>query len=1269
MVSMIRQFASIVIAVAFIGGVVLAQTATSRITGTVTDATGALVPGAMVTAKNEGTGVTYAQTTTEAGLYGFPSLPVGPYTITVALPGFKTASKTGNILVVDTTLVINMSLEVGGVTETVSIAAESEALQLTNASIGNVVEHKAIVDLPLNGRNPLALIALEPGVVQRSAGATGSGLHVNGARDRAVNVTVDGIEANESSVPNPVSNLYRLNPDNTQEYKVTTSNATPEEGRNSGASVSVATRAGTNEFHGTLFEFVRNTALNANEFFANAQGSTKPDIKMHQFGVEAGGPIRKNKTFFFGSWQGQNTKFAQPIDQTFGTPRLYTPSALAGIFRYFVSDPANPLVLNGQRITRNAPLLVDPATGAYRPGIRDCAGPSELNCVRSFNMFANDPLQIGADPKMAALFKTYPQPNSYIVGDGLNTAGYVWNPPTRNEGPNFMARVDHTFNDRNTLFVRWLQADQDTRAGDPLNARPQVFPGFPPLGEVFRATKNLAISDRWTISPRIVNEFTAGFARFVFLFTQGEANPAFPDVLPFNTNSTPGGTANAFNNASFPYINTPRTFRAVTTPQFLDNLSILTGAHVFRMGANVRFYEHNDQRGQPGGTNVTPLLTFAQSLRTPAGFNTPSVGAGSIDSTDSNNLNGAINDILGIPARLSQVFLGDLSADAFLPFRSGNSVTLWNLGHRLKQYNFYFQDEWRLRPNVTVNYGVRWEINPAPTEAADRVYVPDRPLVGAGLVTFRKSKRWYERNNVGAIAPRLGIAWSPRPNFVIRSGYGIAFDPISSFQVTAVSGKVPGLTYSCSATPGGTPTQGCASVPDIRIDRGFPLELPPPTAKPSSFLTPPEQTLTNAPNLTVFDQKLKLPTVHQWNLTIEHELPGGVVAQVSYIGRRGTRLLRAYDLNQINADPILPSFLIMQQNVKNGCMADGTAAAGSGCTNGVPVPLVTAGIVNSAFVTNSAAQTDVAQNAAGNFAGRIEQQTTAAKIRPNQQFATITYIDSGGDSYYHSGQATVRKRFANGLQAGVAYTYGKSIDDQSVDPVGATSGGALTPTTSRNPIDTRNWRNERSRSDFDRRHVLTINSLWELPVGKQKHFASGIPSALNHVIGGWSLNGIYTFMSGEPFSVRSGARTSNFSHDSRADIIGSKPEVRLQEVSGIIGPVVFKDNSAFALPAPGSNGAGRNIFEAPSYWNLDLGIGKRFDLGERLNLQFRAEMFNALNHPNFDNPRDASSGSNSILSNLFGQTCCQTVAPPTTQTIIQTGEAGRVIQFALKMLW
>ncbi len=1237
-----------------IAATAIAQSANSRITGTVSDITGALVPGATVTVKNEATGITYTQTTTEAGLYGFPGLPAGSYTVTAALQGFKTASRTGNVLEVNTPLVVNISLEVGGITENVSIAADPETLQTTNAAIGNVVERKAIVDLPLNGRNPLTLLTLEPGVVQRSNGAAGSGVHVNGARDRAVNVTVDGIEANESSVPNPVSNLYRLNPDNVQEYKITTNNATPEEGRNSGASVSIATRSGTNSFHGTAFEFLRNTALNASEFFANAQGTPKPDIKLHQFGFEAGGPVKKNKTFFFGSWQGQNVKFAQPIDQVFsGVPVLYTPSALSGVFRYFVADPRNPLVVGGQTITRNSPLLVDPSTGAYRPGVRNCTSASDLNCVASFNMFANDPLRRGADAKILGLFKTYPIPNSYATGDGLNTAGYLWNPPTRVTGPNFMGRVDQVFDVKNEVFVRWLQANNNTRDGDPNNSRPQVFPGFPPQGEVFRTTKNLAVSYRRVISARTVNEFTAGFARFIFLFTQGEANPAFPDTPPY-----------VFANATNPYLNTPRTFRAVTTPQVLDNLSIVMGAHVFRMGANIRLYEHNDQRGQPGGTNVTPSLSFSASTRPPVGFNTPNVGAGGIDATDSNRLNGTINDVLGVPARLSQVFLGDLSADAFLPFRIGKGVTLWNEGHRLKQYNFYFQDEWRVRQNVVLNYGLRWEVNMAPTEAGGRVYVPDKPIVGGGLVTFKKSKTWYDRDNVAAIAPRVGITWSPNSKFVVRSGYGIAFDPISSFQVTAVSGKVPGLTFSCSSTVGGATTPGCATAPDIRIADGFPLELTAPSVKPSSLLTPPEQILTNAPNLTVFDPQLKLPTVHQWNLTVQRELPFGLVAQVSYIGRRGNRLLRAYDVNQINADSILPSFLLMQQNMRNGC-----TPAGAGCANGVAVPIVTSGVVSSTFVNSTTTQSDLTLNAAGNFAGRVEQTTLAAKLRPNQQFATITYLDSGGDSYYHSGQATLRKRFSDGLLVTGAYTYGKSIDDQSVDPVGSTSGGGLSTTNSRTPTDTRDWRQERGRSDFDRRHVVTASSVWELPVGRKKRFGSAVPPVFSHIVGGWSLNGIYTYMSGEPFSVRSGVRTSNFSHESRADIVGAKPEVQLQEVPGVFGPVVFRDASGFAIPAPGTNGSGRNIFQAPGYWNLDLGIGKRFELSERMSLQFRTEMFNAFNHPNFDNPRDASSGSPSIRSTVFAQTCCTTVAPPTTQTIVQTGEAARVIQFALKLLW
>src|SRR6267142_887855 len=362
----------------------IAQTGTSNITGTVRDTAGAVVPGATVTAKNEATGVTSTQTSNDSGLYAFTALPVGNYTITVEKQGFKTLQKTKNALQVGEPLTVDAALEVGAVSETVTVTGGVEQLQTSNATLGNVVEQKAIEALPLNGRNPLTLLLLEPGVVQRSAGGAGSGVHVNGARDRAYNVTIDGIEANESSVPNPVSNLYRINPDNVQEFKVTTNNATAEEGRNSGASISIATRSGTSEYHGTGFFFLRNEALNSNEFFASAQNTGKPMIRMGQYGFEMGGPIKKNKTFFFGSIQKNRIDFTQPIDQTFGVPSVLTAEARNGIFRYFVPDPANPLVIGGKKITRNDPLLVNPSTGALVVPL--CATGTSLRCIRTYDI-------------------------------------------------------------------------------------------------------------------------------------------------------------------------------------------------------------------------------------------------------------------------------------------------------------------------------------------------------------------------------------------------------------------------------------------------------------------------------------------------------------------------------------------------------------------------------------------------------------------------------------------------------------------------------------------------------------------------------------------------------------------------------------------------------------------------------------------------------------------------------------------------------------------
>ncbi|HWP55668.1 MAG TPA: TonB-dependent receptor, partial [Pyrinomonadaceae bacterium] len=1071
--------------------------------------------------------------------------------------------------------------------------------------------------------------------------------------------------------------------------------------------ISIATRAGTSEFHGTGFFFLRNEALNSNEWYQNAQKSPKPLIRMQQFGYEMSGPIKKNKTFFFGSYGYNRVDFTQPIDQTFGFPTVYTQGALAGNFRYFFADPTCNattgagncfrLGSNNTIITRNNTLLVNPSTGAYVAGVHDCVG-AETNCIRTYSLLGNNPGKV-FDTAVAALLKAYPLPNNFAAaGDGLNTGTFIWNPPTAIRGPAINARVDHNFNANNSMFVRYLWSDYNTLKGDPLNARPQVYPNNPPQGEVFRRTSNLAISYRKVLSSRIVNELTVGYGRFGFLFTQGEANPAWPDVPPWD-----------FNNLSEPYITTPRTARWVTTPQLLDNLSIVHGAHVFRGGVNLRFYRHVDQRGQPGGINVTPTVTFASGNRDPFSTAGGSFAAapGINTSNDSVLLGNVINNLYGLPARISQTFISDLKSDVFLPFKTGNSISLYAEKHNLDQYNFYFQDEWKVRPNLTLNYGARWEYNPpANTSPGDNVFVAATPIVGTpfagtpvqnqpGAVTFVKAKHWYEGSFAGAIGPRFGLAWSPdfKSGFlhtlfgdgsksVIRAGYGLAFDTISSFQVTAAAGRIPGLVQSCTTTfPFTTITNGCVNSPDVNktVAGGFPTQLPAPSVKPSTFFTPPLQTRTNAPPITVFDPHMNLPTVHEWNFSFQRELPWDLVMQASYIGRRGERLFMAYDANQIAVEPILPSFEQMQQ----GAPRTSTPLFGQLVTgfiaNGRTPAQATADATS--FLNSSTTTGELTTNNIGNFARRIEDSVLSLRLRPNQQFGVITYISNEGDSNYHAAQFTLRRRFSSGLGLSMAYTFGKSIDNQSVDPVGASSGGGLSTTNSRTPTDIRNFRSERGRSDFDRTHVLTAASVWELPFGRGQRFFNTPSGLVNQVVGGWTINAIYTFMTGEPFAVRSGIFTANGSHEGRAGV--QQPvKAELQEPPGLPlpGPVLFKPltnpttcgvdlTQAFCIPSPGRDGAGRNIFTAPHYWDLDLGLIKTFPINEQWKLQFRMEMFNALNHPNFDNPRDASTGSPSIRSSVFASACCATVAPPSTQTIVQTGESARVIQFGFKFLF
>ena len=1240
------------------------QTSATQISGTVYDNSGAILSGALVTAVNSATGATLKQPTNGAGLWAFPSIAVGSYNITVEMAGFKTAKRNNVVLITDTPAVLNISLQLGDTHDVVNVEASAEILNTSTATLSNVTEKEAVSTLPLNGRNPLSLIVLDAGVAQRS----GTGVSVNGSRLQSSNVTIDGIEANEASNPTATNNVYRINPDNVEEFKSTTSNGTPEEGKNSGLNVNMVTKSGTNKLHGDVTYYFRNNDMNSNEFYANAQGQPRAILKSNQYGYDVGGPIMipkvyngHNRTFFYNSWQGQKVNLSEAIDKAFGSvPSLYTASALAGNFRYFVSNPAAPMTINGVKVTQNTPSLVT-SSGALASGVRNCASPTDLNCVQSYNIYGNDPQHIGADPSVIKLLSSYPAPNDYNVGDGLNTAGYLWAAPSAVRGPRNIIRVDHIINSNNNIFFRAMWAVEKQLEGDLLNGRPEIYPGFPPRGEVYRPAKNYALSWRTVITPTLVNEATAGFARFTFYFTYGDSNPNFPNNIPAWT----------LNNATVDYIYSPHSIRTLNTPQLIDNLTWTKGAHVIKFGGNLRFYQQNDQSGSVGGVNVLPSISLSASTNPPgAAFNLPTIGSttvGGISSTDDTRLLNAINDLLGIPSTIKQGFLGNLNTNTWDALHSGSGLSLWYVGERAKQVNFFVQDEWRIKKNLTMTYGVRWEWDKPSTEVSESPYVANLPLDGSqGPVTFTKASSWYKRENADAFAPRLGLAWAPRDSTktVVHAGYGIAFDSIPTYASAAAANTVPGLVYTCTATTYGVAsTPGCGTVSSTaRLSTGFPELLPTPTVLPQSGLTPTAQLYGSAPNIVVFDQNLKVATVHQWNVTIQRELPWGFVLSTGYVGNRGERLYSQTNSDQITATPaVLSSFGAMQSNYAKGCKPDG-----SGCPTGIigtPVPYVTSGVLTSTFVNSSTSITDIQQNAAGDFAGRIEQTTLAAHLRANQQFSNIILLSNKADSIYHSWQTTIRKRYSNGLLLNYSFTYGKAIDDMSGDPVGT----SYNPSTS-TAIDSNNLRADRGRADFDQRRVSILTWIYELPFGKGKKFMTTSNPVIQALFGGWQLQGFNSNQSGEPFSVTSGAKTYQFGANSRVALTGAnEPSDTL--VPGTLGPVFFTSTAGFQLASAGSTGIGRNTFQGPAFWDMDGAFSKNFSIKEKAKVNFRVEAFNALNHANFRSLAGTSVGSNSILSTNFGTACCQTESVSTSTAIVSNGEAYRVVQLVLKVVF
>ncbi|MDQ6665792.1 MAG: carboxypeptidase-like regulatory domain-containing protein, partial [Acidobacteriota bacterium] len=420
---------------------VLPQGTTSRLTGVVNDPSGSAVAGATVKLKNQATEQIFTTITSGAGTYAFEAVQPGVYTVNVESAGFNAFAATGNQVAIGQPTTVNVTLQVGQVSNKIEVSGAAEVVQTsTSGNFGNLLVEQQIRDLPIvgtRGRNPLQLVDLQPGVVDTQS-ITGGGVHVFGSRDRAWNFTLDGIDNNESSTGGSNFAPIRTNPDSLAEFRVITSNPTAEYGRSSGAQVALITRSGSNDFHGTGFEFYRTPRLNANEWQNNFNGLAKPQFVQHVFGGDLGGPIVKNRTFFF-----VNVQALTALNTNVTTRTVYTAQARQGILRY----------VNGGRngAAGSSAPSVD-ANGNVLPGLN----------VQSYNVAANDPARLGLDNTILSTVNAAPLPTRFDLGDGLNTAGYVFSAGQQERQHDIVFKIDQIINEHNTFYARGAFGEQDT---------------------------------------------------------------------------------------------------------------------------------------------------------------------------------------------------------------------------------------------------------------------------------------------------------------------------------------------------------------------------------------------------------------------------------------------------------------------------------------------------------------------------------------------------------------------------------------------------------------------------------------------------------------------------------------------------------------------------------------------------------------------------------------------------------------------------------------
>jgi hypothetical protein len=1187
---------------------VWAQTGTTSLRGTVSDKSGAAITGAKVTLSDPERGFTRTTTSGQTGEYEFIQLPPRTYLLTVEMTGFRRYEQKNVQLLVDVPYTVKVTLEVGAVSETVDVSAEGAVINTSDASMGNAFNEVQIKELPMEGRNVPDLLTLQNGVtytgnrtdINQNAD-TRSGA-VNGARSDQSNITLDGVDVNDNINGYAFDSVLPVTLDSVQEFRVTTTSYGADAGRSSGAQVSLVTKSGTNQYHGSLYEYLRNTYTSANDYFVKLAeintGDPNKALQLNRniFGGSLGGPILKDRMFIFLNYEG-----ARQAEQQSAVRTVPSDALRDGVMQYLCTTNADgsldTATCPGGNVQGNSGK-----TYAIQPGFNGLT-PKQVKQM--------DPLRIGANSVVMNFFNTFPHGNDNSQGDGLNFIGYRFRGSAPIHKNWYIGRVDYklTNNGNHSLFWRGALRNDVT-------AEPPYLPGTPPLELFSDNSSGYTVGYAALLSPTLVNSFRYGFTRQSF-GNPGNTNTPVILFRGLNDNSTP-------NNSTLAYVYS----RAFTTPlhNFVDDITWTKGRHTIQLGGNLRFIRNPRESfltSFPSGTTNSSGLNTAGIANTSSPLDPGNNGLPGVDSSFNLSYNYPMIAMMGMVSQLNTTFNYDKHGNA-LPI--GAPVTR---RYGADEYEMYVQDAFRLRPNLTITYGLRYSLFSPPWETTGTQVAPT-PNLG----TFFNNRLNNMRNGIGSEAdqtvtfslagaangktgfynwdyhnfgPRLAFAYSPRPSggwlksilgdndkTVIRGGAGIVYDRIGggllqTFDTFGAFGLSNGLTNS--VIPSATTSPRLTSLTSV------------PCTEPNTTINLcPQETPGNFPfvfpeggtGLAIYygmDNTIKTPYSYTFNLTVGRQVTKDMTLEVSYVGRLSRRLLSQEDVampldivdkksgvdyfaaarrmsevgrsgvptSAVKASVIGPTARYWQDMIKPLAPGDqyNLSCTAPANTPGV-TPLYTTDPVQAMYdlftcgggpvhgfgdETTPLSQLDYAGSDFSGTAGilGLSGNYYPSVLGPNAFFNRQFHALFAWRSIGNANYNGAQVTLRRRMSHGVQFDFNYTYSkaiDISSDATRVTFNGGLSSGLG-GIINSWAPNQLRAVADFDTTHQLNANWVVELPFGKGKYLRRNSGRVVDAVIGGWELSGLARWTSGFPVNISNGATwPTNWQLPGDANIVG-----------------------------------------------------------------------------------------------------------------------------------